>query len=77
MRPVVNGLRQQYGNQLKFADLDFNDNRNQSLKDRFRVVGHPSFVLVDGQGKLVKRWLGIVAASELEKELKQVLNLPS
>lgn len=68
----MNGLRQQYGSRVRFADLDFNDNSNQALKDQFRVVGHPTFVLIDGQGKLIKRWIGVVAESEFEKELKKL-----
>ena len=73
MRPVVNGLKQKYGNRIRFADLDFNDKNNRDLVEKFRIIGHPSFVLVDGQGNLVKRWIGIVQESDLEGALTKVL----
>jgi thioredoxin-related protein len=73
MRPVVNGLKQKSSSQIRFADLDFNAKNNQALIEQFRVVGHPSFVMVDGQGKLVKDWLGVIPGDDLESVLKQTV----
>ncbi len=65
----MNGLKQKYSDQIRFADLNFEDKNNQPLIDQFRVLGHPSFVILDKLGKVVKRWLGIVEVSELENAL--------
>ncbi len=73
MRPVVNGLKQKYGSQVRFGDLDFDDKSNKSTVDKYRIVGHPSFVIVDEQGILVKRWIGIVTVSDLESVLIGVI----
>jgi hypothetical protein len=73
MRPVVNGLKQKYGNQVRFGDLDFDNKSNQPTIEKYRIVGHPSFVIVDGQGNLVKRWIGIVTVVDLESVLTQVI----
>lgn len=73
MRPVVNGLKQRYGDRVRFADLDFNNKNNHDLVEKFRIIGHPSFVLADGQGNLVKRWIGIVQESDFEDALTQIL----
>ncbi|HEX2916384.1 MAG TPA: thioredoxin fold domain-containing protein [Chloroflexia bacterium] len=70
MRPVVNGLKQQYGNRLKFVNLDFDDRTNESLEQKYKVNAHPTFIIVDGQGNLVKRWVGIVPADEFKRELE-------
>ncbi|MDB5081676.1 MAG: hypothetical protein JWP00_3600 [Chloroflexi bacterium] len=72
MRPVVNGLKQKYSNNVRFADLDYNDRTNRPLVEKYRVVGHPSFLLLDGQGNQTKRWVGIVTAADLESALSQV-----
>jgi thioredoxin-related protein len=73
MRPVVNGLKQKYSSQVRFGDLDFDDKSNKSLIDKYRIVGHPSFVIIDGTGNLVKRWIGIVTAGDLESVLAEVI----
>ncbi len=36
----------------------------------FKIIGHPSFVITDGQDNLVKRWTGVVEGEELERSLK-------
>lgn len=76
MRPVVNGLKQKYGSKLKFINLDFDDKANESLEQKFKVNGHPTFLITDGQGNLVKRWVGVVAGEEMERDL-QLLVGPS
>jgi len=70
MRPIVNGIKQKYINQVRFAELDFNDEQNRSLVEQFKIIAHPGFALVDGKGKLVKRWIGIIEGSEFETALK-------
>jgi thioredoxin-related protein len=73
MHPVVNGLKQKYGSQVRFGDLDFDNKSNKPLLDKYRIVGHPSFVIVDGTGNLVKRWIGTVTAGDLESVLTTVI----
>lgn len=74
MRPVVYGLKQKYSNQIKFADLDYTDKTNQALIQQFKVNVHPFFVLVDGKGNQIKRWVGVTAENELDESLKQLTN---
>lgn len=76
MRPVVNGLKQKYSDKLKFINLDFDDKANASLEQKFKVEGQPTLVITDGQGNLVKRWVGVVAGEELARNL-QLLVGPS
>lgn len=73
MQTVVNGLKGQYGAQVRFADLDYYDSKNRPLVQQFQVRGHPTFVLVDGQANIVKRWVGIAAQAEIESALKQAI----
>jgi len=70
MRPIVNGIKQKYINQVRFAELDFNDEQNRALVEQFKIIVHPGFALIDGKGKLVKRWIGVIEASEFETGLK-------
>ncbi len=55
MQPVVDGLKQQYSSLIKFAEVDFYDPNIKSLVQQYRAPGHPTFVVVDGEGKAFKR----------------------
>lgn len=72
MQPVVDGLKQQYSSQIRFVDLDFDDKKNAGLVQQLRVPGHPTFVLLDGQGKVVQRWIGVTPRDAIEENLKRV-----
>ncbi len=72
MQPVVDGLKQQYSNQIRFVDLDFYDKANAGLVQQFHVPGHPTFLLLDGQGKVVQRWIGVTPRDAIEENLKRV-----
>ncbi len=72
MQTVVNGLKQQYQNQVKFGDIDFDDHKNANLVGQFKVAGHPTFVLVDGKGQQVKKWVGVTPANVLADSLQEI-----
>lgn len=69
----MNGVKAKYLSQIKFADLDFYDDRNKALVRQFGANYHPYFVLVDGKGQTVKRWFGAVSAAEFEANFKVAL----
>ncbi len=48
--------------------------QNESLERQFRVEGYPTLVLLDPQGKEVKRWVGYDAA--LVDKLKKTVGRP-
>ncbi len=73
MQPVVNGLKEQYKTSIKFADLDFYDPANRPLVQQFRVGGHPTFVLTNGQGQAVKVWVGVVEEASLKEGFNTVV----
>ncbi len=72
MQPVVDGLKQQYSSQIRFAELDFEDKKNAGLAQQLRVFGHPTFVLLDGQGKIVQRWIGVTPRETIDQNLKRL-----
>ncbi len=70
MRPVVHGLDQRYGDRVAFAGVDYNNTANRDLVTRHQVRGHPTFVVLDPHGDLVKRFVGYTTAAELEAALR-------
>lgn len=71
MRPVVNGLERQYGTRVAFAGVDYNNRTNKALVQKYQVLGHPTFVVLDGSGNVVKRFVGYTTKDDLEAAVKQ------
>ena len=66
MAPMVHGLEAQYFGKIKFTYLDADDSRTDGFQ---RVLGfnyQPEFYLLDGQGNLLKKWIGRVSQDEFE-----------
>ncbi|MDP9373587.1 MAG: thioredoxin family protein [Chloroflexota bacterium] len=67
----MNGLEGKYQDRVAFAGVDYNNRENKSLVQRYRVLGHPTFVVLDSGSNEVKRFVGYTDAAELEAALKQ------
>jgi len=73
MAPVVHGLEAQYYGKIGFAYLDIDDSRNNDFKRQFGFRYQPEFYLIDGQGNVVKKWVGAVSAADFEAEFQKLL----
>ena len=71
MRPVVHGLEQQYGDRVAFAGVDYYNQANRELVQQYRVVGHPTFVVLDREGQVVKQFVGYTPEADLDAALRQ------
>lgn len=72
MAPVVNRLEFIYSNRVNFVYLDIDDARN---KEFLRSLGYkrpPHFFLLDGQGTILRQWMGYVSTEELEAAILSV-----
>ena len=69
MRPVVNGLEQRYDGRVRFTTLDFYDRANQAAVRKYRVVYHPTFVVLDGAGEVIQIFRGYTGATDLDAAL--------
>ena len=74
MAPVVHGLESQYFGQIDFAYLDIEDSANAALMKQFKFIYQPTFVLLDGNGNVVKTWAGAVHKQDFEAEFANLLN---
>ncbi len=73
MRPVVHGLEQQYGDRVAFAGVDYYNQANRELVRQYRVVGHPTFVVVSTQGEVVGQFVGYTPEADLEAALERAV----
>lgn len=74
MAPIVHGLEVEYQDRINFVYLDASDPRNEEAKRIFGFYVQPEFYLIDGDGNILKKWVGMVERDSLIKEFDA--NLP-
>jgi len=72
MKPVVDGLEQEYGNRMTFQRLNA-ASEGQALFQRYNLPGHPAYVIVDKQGTVVWRFVGQTTRETLEQAIRRAL----
>lgn len=72
MEPIVNGLEDEYGDQIAFQYLNATE-EGEALFRRYNLRGHPSYVILNTEGDVVWRLVGEVPRSALEEGIQQVL----
>jgi hypothetical protein len=73
MLPIVHGLQARYEDRIGFIYLDIDDTATTDFKRALGYRVQPHFFLLDGQGNIVKSWLGRVSEAELEQALQSVM----
>lgn len=64
MAPIVHELEAEYYGRIRFVYLDASDPRTKEFQQALGFRGQPSFYLLDGEGRILKQWLGLVSAEE-------------
>lgn len=73
MEPIVNGLEQEFAEQLQVMRLDADDPVNAQLMQDLGLRGHPSFAVIDTQGHITARFFGPQSAETLREAMQNVL----
>ena len=73
MAPLVHGLDEQYGSQVRFIYLDIDDPANQGLKEELNYRYQPHFLLIDGEGNIIDQWVGYVSVGDFVGSLEYAL----
>ena len=58
MRPIVNGLEEEFAGNVSVIWLDANVRENSALQKMYSVQGHPSFVTLDAGNLVAQRFFG-------------------
>ena len=64
MAPIVHGLEAEYFRAIDFVYLDIDDLANSDFLNELGFRYQPQFVLLDGEGNILKKWLGPVIAED-------------
>ena len=73
MAPVVHGLEKKYAGQGEFVYLDAVDKATATLRNRLDYRSYPTFILLDGQGDEMGRWVGKVQESDFTLVIDDML----
>ena len=73
MKPIVDGLEAQYGNQITFEWIEANTGEGPVIMRAYRVQGHPTLLLLDQNGREINRLLGPQSAETVGQALQQLL----
>jgi len=73
MAPLVHGLEEQYGSQVRFIYLDIDDPANKPFKEELRYRYQPHFFLIDGEGNIIDQWVGYVSVGDFVGSLEYAL----
>lgn len=73
MAPLVHGLEEQYGSQVRFIYLDIDDPANNTFKEELSYRYQPHFFLIDGEGNIIDQWVGYVSVGDFVGSLEYAL----
>jgi len=68
MAPMVHGLEAKYSGRIQFAYLDADDPLTRDFQRKLGFVYQPEVYLLDGNGNLLKKWIGFTTQEQFEEE---------
>lgn len=75
MQSIVNGFKEEYGEQVAFIDLNAQDGADgERIFDQLGLRGHPSVILYSAGGQQTYQGIGILEEQQLRQEIIQTLN---
>ena len=73
MAPMVHGLEAKYYGRIQFTYLDADDPRTDDFQRTLGFYYQPEVYLLDGEGNVLKKWVGYVAEADFEEVFAQYL----
>ena len=74
MAPMVHGLEAKYFGRIKFNYLDADDPQTYDFQSALGFYSQPEIYLLDGNGNLLKKWVGYTTADQFESVFAQYVN---
>ncbi len=72
MSPIVDGLESDFAGQARVVQLDANEAENAKLQQQYGLRGHPTFAVLDRNGRVVQTFIGPQAEEVLHEALTAV-----
>lgn len=73
MASMVHGLEAEYFGRIQFTYLDADDPLTRDFQRTLGFFYQPEIYLLDGDGKILKKWVGYTSEQELRDEFAKYL----
>ncbi len=73
MTPIVDGIEEQYGEQIVLKRINADVDDGPTIVRAYRIPGHPTTLLFDKEGNEVQRLLGPQPADVIEQAVQKIL----
>jgi thioredoxin-like negative regulator of GroEL len=73
MAPMVHGLEAEYYGRIRFTYLDADDPLTRDIQRALGFYYQPEIYLLDGDGNVLKKWVGYTSEQELRDEFEKHL----
>lgn len=73
MAPMVHGLEAKYFGRINFVYLDADDPNTIEFQRTLGFFYQPEVYLLDGDGNVLKKWVGFTSEQEFEEAFAQYL----
>lgn len=74
MRPIVDGLEAQYGEQVDFLYLDAGDgSTGEEAFDYYALRGHPALLIITPDGAISWQNVGVISRETVERQIQIAL----
>lgn len=73
MKPIVDGLEQEFQGRAAVVQLDAALPANAKLLDQYGLRGHPSFAVLAADGQIAERYFGPQSEATLRQALEGAL----
>lgn len=73
MAPIVNGLENIFGEQVEFRWQDANSSSGGGAFRYYRLVGHPSYVILNPDGVVLLSAVGELSEALLREEISALI----
>ena len=72
MTPIVDGLEREFEGRAAVLQLDANEAANTQLQQQYGMRGHPTIIVLDGNGRAVQTFIGPQTREILQEALTAV-----
>ena len=73
MAPIVDGLEKEFAGQVTVSLLDADEEENGQLQKKYGLRGHPTFAVLDQNGRVVQTFIGPQGEEVLHEAITAVI----
>lgn len=68
--PIIEELKEKFGEKVKFEKLDID--KNEQIANKFKIMAIPT-IIIQKNGEVVNKFIGVTSKKDLENELNNLL----